>query len=78
MKMSEIILHHFRLEIEAQHKPAKTVARVNLHDVPRNRMLADRHHWLEAKFSFFLDARAEAAAREENRDVGRVFHDGAP
>src|ERR1017187_3241318 len=78
VEVAEIILHNLRLETEAQYKTAKTMPRVNLHDVPENRMFTDGPHRLGAEFSFFLDARAEAAAQDENRDVGRFVHDGLP
>ena len=62
VEIAEVILHHLRLETEAQHEAAEPVLRVNLHDVPENRMFADGHHRFGAELGFLLDARAQAAA----------------
>jgi hypothetical protein len=74
MKIAEIVADHLRSESEAQHETPESVTGVDLHDMPKDRMFTNGDHGLWPKFSFFLDARAQAAAEDENRDIGRFVH----
>src|SRR3974390_2292507 len=72
VKIAEVILYHVGLETKAQHEAPETMPGVNLHDMPEHRMLADGHHGLGPEFRFLLDARAEAAAQDKNRNFCNI------
>jgi hypothetical protein len=78
VEITEVVLDDVGLETQAQDEAPESVAGINLHDVPENGMFANGDHWLGPEFGFFLDARAQAAAQDENWDIDRFVHDGEP
>jgi hypothetical protein len=77
MEITEVVLDDLGLEPEAQDEAPKAVPGIGSHHMPENGMLADGDHRFGAEFRFLLDARAQAAAQDENGDVGRFVHDGS-
>ena len=41
---------------------------IGAHDMPEDRVISYRHHWLWAQFSFLAQPRAEAAAKYKDRN----------
>ena len=78
MKMAEVIDDVFRFKTEAEDEAFEAMAGVNLHHMPENGVLADGHHGLGAEFGLFFEARSQATAKDENRDLigsNRVCHE---
>jgi hypothetical protein len=44
------------------------VMRISAHDVPEDRMVPYRHHWLWTEFGFLAQPRAKPAAKYKDRN----------
>ena len=64
--VQKIVLDDVRLVAEAQDEILMAVLAVVLHDVPQDRLVADRHHRLWNVLRIIADARAEPAAEQDN------------
>ena len=62
--IEEELLDDIRLVAEAQNEVSVTVLAVILHQMPKDRLVADRDHRLRDVFRVIADARAETAAEE--------------
>src|SRR5437763_14308420 len=60
-EIEEIVVDHFPLVTEAEHKIPNTVGPIIPHDVPQNRPTADWHHGLWLELGLFSEPRTKTA-----------------
>jgi glycine/D-amino acid oxidase-like deaminating enzyme len=60
--VAEKLLDHLAFVAETEHEVPEAVGGVDLHDVPEDRPVADRHHWLWTKLRLLPEPRSFAAA----------------
>ena len=70
--VGKILLDHIALVAETDHKLMKPIVRIDLHDVPENRLAADLDHGFRSECRLLTDPRAKSA--RQNND----FHAPAP
>src|SRR5208282_1094103 len=61
--VQEIFLDHVAAVSEAEHKIGKTIVRIQLHNMPKDRTTADFHHGLGAILSFLAQTGTEPSAQ---------------
>jgi hypothetical protein len=54
--VGEVLLDQVTLVAQADHELVDSVGRVDLHDVPEDRLAADLHHWLGLQGGFLAEA----------------------
>ena len=62
----EVLLEHVALVAEAHHELVHPVSRVDLHDVPDDRLAADLDHRLGAGFGLLGEPRAEPSGEDHS------------
>src|SRR5262245_9474205 len=67
-----ILLDYLALIAEGNDKILETIVRIVHHDVPKNRLPTNFHHWLRLHFGFFYETRAYAAGKNS------YFHTTSP
>ena len=75
--VQEVVLDDVRLVAEAQNEILMPVLAVVLHDVPQDRLMADRDHRLRNALRIFADARTEPATEQDNlhdASSSRIYH----
>ena len=68
IEIEKVVADDLALVAHAQHEPAKAKVRIVPHDMEKDRIRADRHHRLRAKFGHLLEPGAKAAAEDEDRN----------
>jgi hypothetical protein len=63
--VGEVLLDHVTLEAEADDELVHAEGRVDLHDVPQDRLASDLHHRLGSAVRFFREACAQAAGQHD-------------
>src|SRR5436189_5315511 len=72
IEIEKVVTDDFALVTQAQNKTVEPEMRVMLHDVNQDRLGADRNHRLRPKLGHFLEAGAEAATENEDRNMPDV------
>ena len=66
--IEEIGFDHFSLVAKTENEGFKAVMGIASHDMPKDRMVPDRHHRLRSQLGFLAQPRAEAAAEYKDRN----------
>ncbi len=72
--MQKIFFHDFSFVAKAEDKPLEPMLGITLHDVPKNRTIADFDHRFGAKLGLFAKSRTKSAAENEYRNVTIGWH----
>ena len=74
--VQEVVLDDVRLVTEAQDKIPMPILAVILHDVPQDRLVADRYHRLRNALGIFANAGAKPTAEQDDFHgaVSRIYH----
>ena len=71
--VAEVLLDQVALVAAADHEIVQTIGRVDLHDVPENRLPADLDQRLRLRNAFFADAATEPARENDDFHGGHLF-----
>ena len=72
VKVEEVLLHHLGLVAEGEDELPEPVGRVDLHDVPQHRPVADLDHRLRPDAGLLLQPRAHAAREDDDSHLMSV------
>ena len=73
IEIQKVVADDLALVAHAQHEAAKAKAGIVFHDVEKDRIRADRYHWLWPKFGHLLEPGAETVAQDEDR-ISAIFN----
>src|SRR3569623_573605 len=66
MIVGEVLLHHVSLVTQADDEIVDAKRRVDLQDVPQNRLSADLYHWLRTRRGLFAQPGTETACQNHS------------